>query len=82
MVAFNFADTTEAKDFKLIVDEKIYIRRRRDEKRKLVRNHPVSQQNNIHANTLREPYDYKKTPDPGEPLLARPQNSIRFELQP
>jgi hypothetical protein len=33
MVAFNFADTTEAKDFKLIVDEKIYIRRRRDGRR-------------------------------------------------
>ncbi|CAH1368725.1 hypothetical protein MTP99_010211 [Tenebrio molitor] len=80
MVAFNFADTTEAKDFKLIVDEKIYIRRRRDEKRKLVRNHPVSQQNNIHSNTLREPYDYKKTPDPAVKSAKRKRNITKADI--
>lgn len=79
MVAFNFANTTEAKELKVIVDRKILTKKRREEKRNL--------KSNSHAQTVSPKMPtyndimmYRKTSDPAERKAKRKRNITKADI--
>ncbi|KAJ3653990.1 hypothetical protein Zmor_013207 [Zophobas morio] len=81
MVAFNFASTDEAKDFKMVVDDKLMVRKKREEKRsKQQQKSPVIQQNIINSHTLKEPHDYRRVQDPAVKLAKRKRNITKADI--
>ncbi|KAF5297798.1 hypothetical protein FQA39_LY11947 [Lamprigera yunnana] len=81
MVAFNFANTSEAKDLKNIVDRKLLTKKKREEKRNLRNNINVQKEYaSPKLPTTNDIMMYRKSSDPAERKAKRRRNITKADI--
>lgn len=81
MVAFNFANTTEAKELKMIIDRKLQAKKRREEKRHSRMNINSQPENaNPRLPSSNDLMMYRKHSDPNERKAKRKRNITKADI--